>query len=263
MIEDRKKLRRLIKKLHQPGFSADEFVESFGIDVPYIGKEPNLLDYGLVVDDPNLLKKQDEYFSEKNKLTAKNTFILLIIVGAVFGYMYEGVTGAIAGAIVAAWPIGFFAYLTISERKPPDSKLRQMVKQYEIDCSNYQYWQRKRSRDYWKGLSGHGFEDALAQLFRKRGFHAVVSKSGGDEGIDIILEKDGMKSIVQCKAHAKPIGPVVARELYGAMLHFNVERGILASTFGFTDGVHKFVADKKIELLNLDDILKMADSLDS
>ena len=84
----------------------------------------------------------------------------------------------------------------------------------------YLYWSLTCTLDYWMSLDGHQFEDEVASVFRRNGYKATVSKQGGDGGIDIILEKDGVKTAVQCKAHKSLIGPSVARDLLGTMIHF-------------------------------------------
>ena len=42
------------------------------------------------------------------------------------------------------------------------------------------------------------------------------------------------------------------------MKHSSVKRGIIASLGGFTKGVYDFVDDKAIDLIDLEDIIKLA-----
>ena len=49
-------------------------------------------------------------------------------------------------------------------------------------------------------MDGHDFEYFCADLLRKNGFDKVeVTKGSGDQGIDIIAFKDGIKYGIQCK----------------------------------------------------------------
>ena len=66
----------------------------------------------------------------------------------------------------------------------------------------------------------------------------------------VLRSSDGEKLIVQCKNHKPPIGPSVARELYGTLMASDAQRAILASVSGFTKGVNEFVAGKPIELID-------------
>ena len=68
-------------------------------------------------------------------------------------------------------------------------------------------------------------------------------------------------SIVQCKEHSKPVGPAVARELYGSLVASGADSAILACTSGFTIGVFDFVRDKSIELVDVEAIVRLQEKL--
>ena len=81
----------------------------------------------------------------------------------------------------------------------------------------------------------------------------------GDQGVDLILTKNGKTTVVQCKAHKSPVGASVVRDLFGSMHHFKAESAILACTGGFTGGVKKFARGKPIQLISAWDIARMAE----
>ena len=83
--------------------------------------------------------------------------------------------------------------------------------------------------------------------------------TSGDQGVDLVLRKNGVTTVVQCKAHKNGVGPAVARELLGSMVAFGAKAAILACTGGFTRGVHEFVEGKPIRLLDASAIAKMAE----
>jgi len=78
----------------------------------------------------------------------------------------------------------------------------------------------------------------------------------GDGGVDLILWKDGKEIIVQCKAHARPVGPGAVRDLYGAMMHKHATEAWLVSTMGFSQGAKSFSVGKPLKLFRIDDILR-------
>ncbi len=110
--------------------------------------------------------------------------------------------------------------------------------------------ERRKLREYWMSLSGTEFERELGALYRARGYHVRSTPRTGDEGIDLVMEKDGETTVVQCKSHQKPAGPAVARELFGAMVAVGADNAILACTGGFTRGVKDFVRGKPIALIS-------------
>jgi len=103
--------------------------------------------------------------------------------------------------------------------------------------------------DYWRTLSGTEFEEMLAVLLRRRGF--IVHRVGGpgDKGVDLIVEKNGARIIVQCKAFSKAVGPGPVRDIYGALLHHAADEAWLVSLEGFSKAAIHFAANKPIRLL--------------
>ena len=110
--------------------------------------------------------------------------------------------------------------------------------------------ERGKRREYWMSLSGIEFEQEVGALYRARGYQVQSTPISGDQGIDLVMQKDGETTVVQCKSHQKPVGPAVARELFGAMVAVGADNAILACTGGFTRGVKEFVRDKPIILLS-------------
>jgi HJR/Mrr/RecB family endonuclease len=76
------------------------------------------------------------------------------------------------------------------------------------------------------------------------------------------MEKDGKTAIVQCKSYHHPVGPAVARELYGALISSGADEAILACTAGFTRGVKDFVRGKPITLVSASELARIGESID-
>jgi len=122
--------------------------------------------------------------------------------------------------------------------------------------------QQKSQPAFWTSLSGERFEQELAYIYSKMGYEVSLTPTTSDQGVDIVLSKGGKKIIVQCKAHKRPVGTSVVRDLYGTLINFQeahpeADKAILASTAGFTSGVEEFVKDKPIRLISLEDIIHM------
>ena len=47
------------------------------------------------------------------------------------------------------------------------------------------------------------------------------------------------------------------REFYGSLMHHGADRGVIATTGGYTQGAIDFAEDKPIELWTLDEILAL------
>jgi hypothetical protein len=119
-----------------------------------------------------------------------------------------------------------------------------------------------RKRSYWTSLDGYGFEYATAEVLNKHQFNAVVTPGSGDGGIDIEVARNGLKGVVQCKAHTACCGPAVVRDLYGVIHHTRASFGIIVSLGGFTRGAEEFARDKPIHLLDVSDLIAMQEGKD-
>jgi hypothetical protein len=119
-----------------------------------------------------------------------------------------------------------------------------------------------RKRSYWTLLDGYSFEQATAEVLRKHQFTALVTRGSGDGGIDIEVTRNGLRGVVQCKAHINCVGPSVIRDLYGVIHHCGVAFGIVVSRGGFSQGAHDFRHDKPILFLDTDDLIAMQEGRD-
>lgn len=117
----------------------------------------------------------------------------------------------------------------------------------------------KKEASYWFSLGGHEFEEEISKLLERSSTFSSVerTKGSGDGGVDIILTISDLKIFVQCKAHKAPVGPHVARDLYGAMQSAGAESGLIINLGGFTQGVRDFIKGKNISLFDVNSVVKM------
>ena len=93
----------------------------------------------------------------------------------------------------------------------------------------------------------------------QNGYEVSKTPPSGDEGIDLILKKNGKTTVVQCKAHNKKVSQEVARDLYGSMMHFKANNSILATIIGGTKPTIEFCKRKPIRILTMHDYIEMQD----
>jgi hypothetical protein len=180
---------------------------------------------------------------------SKNS-ILFAVVSGFFGFVIcsigIGVVLAVTNSVVdEAW-----------RRCQPDyDKFRSFKTALEGYETGLRQWRRQQTA-WWESLSGGGFEAEIARLFERRGYATRRLGGAGDEGIDLILRKDGKEILVQCKAHGRPVGPGAVRDLYGAMMHKRAAEGWLISTMGFSQAAKKFATGKPLRLISVEEILR-------
>ncbi|MBA5865856.1 MAG: hypothetical protein GDA67_04055 [Nitrospira sp. CR1.3] len=104
----------------------------------------------------------------------------------------------------------------------------------------------------WAALDGVGFERAVARIYREKGFDVQFTPRTNDQGVDLILEKQGNVSIVQCKAYAANVGVSAVRELAGVRASWPyAHEVILATLFDFSKAAKDFVAKNDIKLFSV------------
>ena len=140
-----------------------------------------------------------------------------------------------------------------------DTSLEKKINEYKNDLEEWEQWQTKTSLEYWKNLSGYEFEKEIAKLYKKLGYGVTVTPKSGDGGVDIILVKDSERIAVQCKHHAKPVGPAPIRELMGVVASQDFDSGIFISLNGYTKNAisEANLSKVQISLLSLYDILEL------
>jgi HJR/Mrr/RecB family endonuclease len=133
------------------------------------------------------------------------------------------------------------------------------IQEYERAKKRYDQWFIRTQIAFWDTLTGRQFEFEVANLLNRAGYSATVTPASGDKGVDVLLS-DG--TIVQCKAHNRPVSPSVARELYGTLRHFGAPRAILISKNGFSKGVYEFARGKKIDLWDVNALIQLQRGID-
>lgn len=99
------------------------------------------------------------------------------------------------------------------------------------------------------GMDGHKFEYFCAELLLKNGFdRADVTKGSGDQGVDIIAVKDGVKYAIQCKNYKTVLSNTPIQEVNAGKQFYDCHVGVVMTNSTFTSGAQK-LADKTGVLL--------------
>jgi restriction system protein len=120
----------------------------------------------------------------------------------------------------------------------------------------------RKKRSYWEFLDGYAFERATAEVLKRHQFNPRVTPGSADGGIDIEVTRNGLRGVVQCKAHVACVGPHVVRDLYGVIHDSRVDFGIIVSRGGFSRGAIDFARDKPILFLDVADLIAMQEGRD-
>ena len=81
-------------------------------------------------------------------------------------------------------------------------------------------------------ISPEEFERYCAAVLRERKWDARVTPAGGDQGVDIVADKRGLRIVVQCKKYSKPVGNRAVQEIVAGIAHQDAQRGVVVTTSG-------------------------------
>lgn len=85
------------------------------------------------------------------------------------------------------------------------------------------------------GMDGHEFEYYCANILRKVGFTKVnVTKGSGDQGVDILAEKEGIKYAIQCKNYSSPLSNTPIQEVNAGKAFYSCHVGVVMTNSTFT-----------------------------
>ena len=110
---------------------------------------------------------------------------------------------------------------------------------------------RKKSKNIeeYDLMEGRDFEYFCANLLGKRGFLEVeVTKGSGDNGVDILAEKDGVTYAIQCKRYEEPVGVKAVQEAYAGRDYYDRMVGVVMSNQYFTKNATEMAQKLKIML---------------
>lgn len=84
-------------------------------------------------------------------------------------------------------------------------------------------------------MDGHSFEYFCAYILEKNGFSDVsVTKGSGDQGVDVLASKSGIRYAIQCKNYASPLSNTPIQEVYAGKTYYNCHVGVVMTNSTFT-----------------------------
>ena len=86
-------------------------------------------------------------------------------------------------------------------------------------------------------MNGHEFEHFIATLLRQLGYQKVeVTRGSGDQGVDVLAEKDDIRYAVQCKCYATDLGNTPVQEINTGKMVYQCHIGVVVTNRYFTQG---------------------------
>jgi restriction system protein len=121
----------------------------------------------------------------------------------------------------------------------------------------------QQSLETLRATSWKDFEYLVAEAYRRQGFTVEYSVSkGSDGGVDLVLQKNGRRSVVQCKQwKVFSVGRPVLQQMFGIMTAESADEAIIVTSGRFTNDARAFASGKPIRLLDGPKLLELVKSV--
>jgi restriction system protein len=105
-----------------------------------------------------------------------------------------------------------------------------------------------------RGMTGTQFEQKLAVTFRALGYHAEVVGRRGDFGADLVMEKDGIRTVVQAKRYEGRVGVKAVQEVVAAKPMYDADDAMVVTNARFTKAARELGRKNDVTLWDHDDL---------
>ncbi|RDW13583.1 restriction endonuclease [Paracoccus thiocyanatus] len=93
---------------------------------------------------------------------------------------------------------------------------------------------RPHSDEVPPGISPLDFEGLCARVLSECGWDASTTQGSGDQGADVVAQKNGKRLVVQCKIYTGVVGNKSVQEVLGAKSYYNADLTAVVCTTQYT-----------------------------
>lgn len=108
-----------------------------------------------------------------------------------------------------------------------------------------------------KSVSPVEYERKIANKLKELDFNARVTKGSGDQGADVLANKNGVKFAIQCKMHSKPVGNKAVQEANTARDFYKCDYAVVVTNAGYTKSARQAANACNVILLNENQLDKL------
>ena len=105
-------------------------------------------------------------------------------------------------------------------------------------------------------MSGTEFEEFVSTLFRQMGYNTKITQTTGDQGIDVIAVKNGVKLGIQAKCYTNTVGNSAVQEAVAGKGYYSCDKVMVITNNYFTSSAASLAQSNNVVLWDRD-FLKM------
>jgi restriction system protein len=132
----------------------------------------------------------------------------------------------------------------------------------ELDQADFESELRSERAASFETMTGTDFEYYCAKLLLFNGFERVSTTSiTGDQGVDLVAEKEGLKFAIQCKCYNDTLGNTPVQEVYLGKAIYDCDVAVVMTNSTFTKGAKEAAEKVNVKLWDIHVISEMRDAV--
>lgn len=101
-------------------------------------------------------------------------------------------------------------------------------------------------------LTDRQFEFYWGDFFTFKGYKTQMTPQSGDQGADVIVEKDGIRTAIQAKKYSGSVGNSAIQEVVASKAYYNCQQAMVITTGYFTPAAKELASVNAVELWDRD-----------
>ncbi|XYQ53239.1 restriction endonuclease [Pectobacterium carotovorum] len=107
---------------------------------------------------------------------------------------------------------------------------------------------------YKDSMNPYEYEHFCAEILNDNGWSARVTQASGDQGVDVIAEKNGVSVAIQCKKYSSPIGNGAVQEVVAGKAFYGASVAVVVTNNTYTASARTLANSQDVYLLHHDQL---------
>lgn len=139
---------------------------------------------------------------------------------------------------------------------------------FTVSVGVWVFWHHFRFRDitmaHVDAMDGLEFENFCAFLLKRNGYTRIQqTKGSGDQGVDVIATKKGIKFGVQCKRYNGFVGNHAVQEVWSGKEYYQLDQAVVLTNSTFSDAANDLATQLGVTLIDREGLRKLMKRLPS
>ncbi|HBM0097730.1 TPA: restriction endonuclease [Salmonella enterica subsp. enterica serovar Blitta] len=106
------------------------------------------------------------------------------------------------------------------------------------------------------------YEALCADILKSCGWEARVTKLSGDQGVDVIAEKEGFSIAIQCKKYSNPVGNKAVQEVTSGKAYYRTDACAVVTNATYTPSARSLAKSQRVLLLHHTDLYNLDEKIE-